>query len=400
MAIVLESLYNKLYEIRVYLIKIGPSRRTGPILQVKSNEANTIYETYTSSLENIDKDIKAGIIKSDCVPAIQKVCEKIVSLYYEILELCNLDLKNPSLEENQSESNTAMSTFDLKTALNLLPNMTNEESVTKQLIDNIEYYDSILTQAGCKQNLINFVLKSRLSQAAKLKLSTQYTSVTELITDMRSELLPQKAAPAIQSKLQNLRQNELSVSDFGKELTELFVDLTISQANGNKDCYKILKPLNEKYAIKRFADGLRNRRLSTIISARNYSSLKDAIQAAQEEEVSTASTSGEIFGMYRRNYYNPNNNRNSRSSYRGSRGNNRFSSYRPRGHRGQYRGWNYQPAWRGQRAPSRPHRGTFVNSNKRYHGTRGPHNMNIMTESDTPTQDTPQENSSNRFFRD
>ncbi|XP_073953485.1 uncharacterized protein [Choristoneura fumiferana] len=356
MAITLESLYNQLKDIRVYLIKIGPSRRTGPILETKSSEANKIYETYQSSLEKIDQEIKAGNIKADCVPVIENVCERIVNLYYEILELCNLDVKNISLENNESESNATMSTFDLKTALSLLPNMTNEESVTKQLIDNIEYYDSILTQANCKQSLINFVLKSRLSQAAKLKLKTEYASVTELITDMRSELLPQKAAPAIQSKLQNLKQNELSVSDFGKQLTELFVDLTISQASGNKDCYKILKPLNEKYAIKRFADGLRNRRLSTIISARNYSSLKDAIQAAQEEEVSTTSTSGEIFGMYRRNYFNPNSTR-SRSGFRGSRGNNRFSSYRPRGHGGQYRGSN-QPSTGFQRPPRRPNRGS------------------------------------------
>ncbi|KAG7295451.1 hypothetical protein JYU34_021634 [Plutella xylostella] len=65
-------------------------------------------------------------------------------------------------------------------------------------------------------------------------------------------------------------------------------------------------------AIKKFADGLRNRRLSTIIAARNFSSLKDAIQAAIDEEVtSSPSTSGTIFGI----------NRPKNSNYRG-RGNN------------------------------------------------------------------------------
>ncbi|KAF9809386.1 hypothetical protein SFRURICE_003483, partial [Spodoptera frugiperda] len=83
--------------------------------------------------------------------------------------------------------------------------------------------------------------------------------------------------------------------DYGKEITEMFVELTIAQSSGNSDCYNILKPLNEKYAIKKFADGLRNRRLSTVITSRNYSSLKDAIQAAMEEDIGSASTSaGEI----------------------------------------------------------------------------------------------------------
>ena len=31
-----------------------------------------------------------------------------------------------------------------------------------------------------------------------------------------------------------MRQNELSIADYGKEITELFVDLTITQANDNE----------------------------------------------------------------------------------------------------------------------------------------------------------------------
>ncbi|CAG9091914.1 unnamed protein product [Plutella xylostella] len=65
----------------------------------------------------------------------------------------------------------------------------------------------------------------------------------------------------------------------------MFVDLTISQADNNPNSYEILRPINEKLAIKRFADGLRNRRLGTIITARNYESLREAIRAAEDEEL-------------------------------------------------------------------------------------------------------------------
>ena len=398
-----ELFWSQLKDIRIYLIKIGPSRRVGAILETKLSEANEIYNNYKSYLESLQKDLDTGIFKSEDVSLIRTSVDKIESLYIDIVNLC--------IRKVKVLSETNMTSFDLKTALNLLPVLTNEETVTKQLIDNIEYYDSILSKPECKQNLINFVLKSRLSQTAKLRLKSHYDTVKELVQDMRMELLPRKAATAIQSKLQKTRQNELSISDYGKELTELFVDLTISQASGDTKSYDILRPINEKFAIKQFADGLRNRRLSTIISARNYDSLKDAIQAAQDEEVSSAAVSGEILGMYKKPYYN--------TGYRGrgypvrhfrSGFNNRSSTYRSRGNYG------YQPrtstrnfSYRGHREQSsRPSRGNFYNS-RRGQGARKNNSVNVFGESSS-NNNTQNDNvnmpqheyssSSNRFFLD
>lgn len=403
MAVELESLYYELKEIRVYLIKIGSSRRKGSVLDYKTNEANKIYERYTNCLLGIDEKIQSNKISVKDVSAIKAISEKIVALYNEILNLCKT---SNILYENVGTESITMATFDLKTALSLLPNLTNDDNITKQLIDNIEYYDTVLKRDECKQNLINFVLKSRLSQVAKLKLNSNYSSVQALVQDMRSELLPKKAAPAIQNKMHRIRQNDLSVSDYGKELTELFVDLTISQANGNTDCYNTLKPINEKYAIKQFADGLRNRRLSTIISARNYISLKDAIQGAQDEEMSTASTSGEILGMSRYKSYNSNY-RGSRSNFRGSRGgfNNKFSTHRAQAHSygNQHRGWNQQNSPRHHGTRGRSNRGTFYNS-RRNQGIRGQRSVHLMTGPENSTQNiaaqNPQPSCSNQFFRD
>lgn len=408
MAILLEDLLKELKVIRDYLIKIGPSRRKGTILETKTSEANKLYERYTNCLSQIDEDIKSGKIISADVPAIENVSEKINQLYYNILELCK-ETPESNIESVVSKSN--MTTFELKTALSLLPVMTDEEGNTKQLIDNIQYYNSILTQTTCKQNLINFVLKSRLSQVAKLKLKEKYSTVDELVKDMQTELLPKKAATAIQSRMQKIRQNELSVSDFGKELSELFVDLTVSQANGNTECYNILKPINEKYAIKQFSDGLRNRRLSTIISARNYSSLKDAVQAALDEETTPTLASGDIMGMSRSNNYNSRNNRGHKRGFMSNRGgyNNRFSSFRPR-YQSQHssgqqnRGWYNQPPARSRGTRGRPHRGTYYNSN-RSQGIRRQHNVHAFTDSvsenQNVTQNVQRENdTSNWFFRD
>lgn len=258
-------------------------------------------------------EIKKGYIGNDETEKINQVCIDFKKLYDEIEYLCN------SSDICISYRKDIIMDFDLKTALSLLPVMTDELHVTKQLIDAIEYYETTLKEAS-KSSLINFVLKSRLSQSAKLRLSPNYDSVSELITDMKKILLPQKSATALQNQLLNCKQNEMSLSDYGNMISELFTELTISQAGDDKDSVKVLKPLNEKLAIKRFADGLRNRRLNTIILARNFDSLKDAIQAAVDEDTSLPSTSQNVMAMR-----SPNNNY--------FRYNNRFfRGYNSRGH--------------------------------------------------------------------
>lgn len=390
MVFILEQLYNELKEIRTYLVKIGPKRRQGSVLKNKISEVENIFQRYSRFLIDLDKEIKRGKIKATDILLITESCKNFETLHKDILVLC---------QSVESKIVVNMNTFNLKTALSLLPIMSDDETSVKQLIDNIQYYDSLLQKTECKQNLINFVLKSRLSQVAKLKLKTEYTGVSNLVADMRSELLPKKAPAAIQNKLFNIKQEELSISEYGKQITELFVDLTISQANGNKESYNILKPLNEKYAIKQFSDGLRNKRLSTIIAARDYTSLKDAIQAAQDEENPIASTSGEILGMTNNSnqFYNS---RYFRNNYRGSRGRynkrwpsdgNRNSNY------SEYQGWFDQPSHRAQNSRGRQHRGRFFNRNR---GNQGISNHNINTISEPQVSNNESEEKLDTFFRD
>lgn len=391
MASVLEQLCEEIKAIRVYLIKIGQSRRKGKILSDKNSEANEIFMRFSNYVNQITNEIKKGKISSGDCELIYKYIERFQSLYTEIIELC------------KSKESNIMASFDLKTALSLLPLMTDEEVVVKQLIDNIEYYNSTLSTPECKKQLINFVLKSRLSQTAKLQLSQSYSTVDDLLCDMKKTLLPQKSAASIQTKLTSMRQNDLSVQDYGKEITELFVQLTISQANGNTDNFNVLKPLNEKYAVKKFADGLRNRRLSTIIAARDFSSLKDAIQAAQDEEIASSTSFGEVLGMY--------NNNNKRFSRRGQRGrsNQRYSQ---RGfHRGAPRGYNHQrggwgqPLERRQQQPTRPRsfRGrSFYNNNARNQrmSYNNVHFAEPEAQPDVPESELETGNNDNKFFRD
>ncbi|OWR41286.1 hypothetical protein KGM_202837A, partial [Danaus plexippus plexippus] len=101
---------------------------------------------------------------------------------------------------------------------------------------------------------------------------------------MKNNLLTKQSATALQLELLQSRQGSQSIEKFGKKLETLFVELSISQADGKEDAYKIFRAVNENLAIQRFTDGLRNSRLSTILAARDYGELKDVIRVAKDEE--------------------------------------------------------------------------------------------------------------------
>lgn len=382
------EILEELKSVRTYLIKIGPSRREGKILETKSQEANDILVKYNKYLDifklNLDQYSREEIT------LINEICIKFNKLYTEICSLCSV--VSATMAEDK---------FDLKIALSMLPIMNDTEEKTKQLIESIEYYDSVLTQPECKSKLICFVLKSRLSQQAKLRMLPKYNTTEDLIKDMRRLLLPIKSYTALQTKLQTCRQNNRTVSDFGKELSEIFVNLTVSQAAGDTNKYEVLRPLNEGLAIKKFADGLRDRRLSTIIAARNFSSLTEAIQAAQDEEVQ--SSSAEMIGTYksfnnrstgqrgRRGQFRPQ--RSYTNGYRGRTSNNnrQNQSFQSPYQRGKYRGNNYRGNnFRG--------RGTF--SRNRGSNFSAHSNVNTMsTETNVGATNNPNTESLSHFFR-
>jgi hypothetical protein len=186
--------------------------------------------------------------------------------------------------------------FDLKTAASLLPIMNGVEDVTKQLIDGIDLYDSLLEDSG-KKSLTNYVLKTRITQNAKIRLQSTYASNQDLIRDIETHFLTKKSAATLSLQLGNIRQNGRSIEDFGRKIEDLLADLTIAQADGNLEAMKILGPVNEKIAINSFANGLNRADLRTIVKSRNFTRLGDAIRGAKDEQLSQDNTSNQVLHM-------------------------------------------------------------------------------------------------------
>lgn len=297
----LQDLYTKLEYIREYLVKIGPERRQKEIAYKKLEEAKSLYKRLDYILSQVNVEIESLKLDRKTIDSLQKISNDIQCVFKKIEALvAYVDSSSQTSIENISEN---MADFDIRTAIALLPVMTGQEQVTKQLIDGIVLYNSMITEKTRNQ-LIEFVLKTRLSANAKLRLKTSYSSAQDLVSDIQKYLLPKKSPQAIQSQLFRAIQGRRSIESFGSELEELFVNLTIAQSDNDSQKFDVLRPINEKTAIKRFADGLTDQRLSTIIASRQFSSLPEAIRAAVDEHT----TSNGDHVMQYRPFYRENNN--------------------------------------------------------------------------------------------
>ncbi|KAG7303047.1 hypothetical protein JYU34_013065 [Plutella xylostella] len=381
----LKEYYEKLVDIRKYLIKKGQSRYKGNVIENKLGESRQIILECETILKRLEKQLKSN----DFI-LVTRTYDKINSLFQEILNLCNFTDKTTKMD------------FDIKTACSLLPVMDGSESTTKRLVDGVEMYADMLDDSG-KLLLITFVLKSRLSENAKLRLNSNNTSVKELIKDLKHRLFTQKSFTAIQTQLLRTKQGSKSIEEYGSELEKLFTDLTITQAEGDTTKYAFLKPLNEKQAVKQFSDGLRNPRLSTIITARNYANLADAIQAAKEEEMTSSSSinTGEVMQFARSTgYYNHGRGRGGSVSrgqgqgrgrgFRTFYNNNRYNnSHRPDYNSNGYGSFN-KPNFNERFQRGNNYRGRFQRPQNIYH---------VNGNEEEPSQSTGENQSTNNFFR-
>lgn len=345
----------------------------------------------------------------NCTQAINKLLELCKTTLNDRLQDISQGLDSTSLHASNSgefqnfsgdlassQLSKMAEKFDLRTASNLLPVMDGTENSTKQLIDTLQWYDSILEETG-KKLLISFVLKTRISQNAKIRLNQNYNTTEELVNDLRKHFLTQKSASSLSVKLNNARQNGQSVEEFGKSIESLFVNLTIAQAGNDEQSFKILQEVNEKIAINAFASGLQNHDLRTIIKARNYSKLNEAISGAKDEILVKHDT--QVFHMrksqnFSRGYFNRGNFR-GRSNFRNNQNfnshNNNSKNFASTSQRNNFQRFNNRGSFNNFRGRQNSRNNNFRNSNR----------LNYMESAENQgNSKASQSNSEKIFFRD
>lgn len=225
-----------------------------------------------------------------------------------------------------------MEQFNFKTAASLLPKLDGKVETVYSLIDGIELYEPSLNEAG-KPLLVNYVLKACILHKDKLRLKFNYGNTADLIKDLKTNFLPRQSAPVLAARLQALRQNNMSIAEYATSIESLMSDLTLAQGGSDPNVTEIFKKANEKLAIDVFANGIRSNELRTIIKARGFESLSEAINAAKDESVRVQQQPAVYHvrgqanfrgrGNYQNTKYRVNNNRNNNNFNRNNNNSNR-----------------------------------------------------------------------------
>lgn len=378
------DLRDKLKYIREYIVKLNVEQRKSRLALEKFVEAQTAYCKLENIVSRVEISLKNTQVSDQEIELIQNRVDEIKDLFRRIRSYFYVE---SSSQTSFKVPSTKMTTeFDLKTALALLPMMNGQEQVTSQLLDGIKLYSNMLDEDSVSK-LIDFVLKTRLSANAKLRLKSSYPTIDSLISDMQKYLIQKKSAVAILSKLHSVEQGNRSIDNFGSELESLFVNLTLSQADGDSEKFNVLRPINEKIAIKRFADGLRDSRLSTIVASRQFESLPEAIRTAVDEQSMSHNYDQAIFNVRRDENYQRKPQRqfhNRRGNYFNFRGNSQY-----RGNYNSKNNYYYKPFTSNARNPSPASnynrsrgRGRGAGSHVHY-GTRQHYNSNNVSQRDS-----------------
>lgn len=170
----LGTIYDGLKYIRTYLIKKGKDRYKGNTIKLKYQETLELKNTFHLLKENLGEIVKN--LSTPDLEIVNKYILKIQELFSEIENLCRIP-------EVENSSFITMEKFCLKTAVSLLPTIDGSESSIIQLIDSVEMYATLIDGSG-QQLLINFVLKTRLNESAKLRMAKSYGSVCALVNDL------------------------------------------------------------------------------------------------------------------------------------------------------------------------------------------------------------------------
>jgi len=334
-------------EISAYLVKIKKDnterRQDKEVTRRRLQNFQALQQGHKSLVELHKVKVENNDISAESLEIIKKFNESIKQKLKEISSILNprltLASDNLTVDKDIIETNISdhkvleMDKFCFKTASSLLPKLNDRTETVNSLIDGIDLYNPSLNVEG-KILLINYVLKACIPYKDRIRLKSSYDNIEQLISDIKLNFLPRQSAPVLASKLQSMRQDNLSIDEYARAIEKLMADLTLAQGGSDPKIIEIFRQENEKVAIDVFTNGVRNTEIRTILKAKGFGSLSEAINVAKDEALRVKQHQPSIFQMrghahssrgrpnFRQNSYNFQNNSRQTGSYDSSRRNN------------------------------------------------------------------------------
>lgn len=418
------QLHNEIRSFRDNLKKDNTARRQD--ISVTNRKLQELYK-----IKIVKRQLEDKYADSNREPEnVDIINEIITKLNVKITEIENhlesrkkeskLDICDPTGSINTSSDHnshtpkllTMSENFDFKTAATLLHKLDGKIESVHQLIQGIELYEPTLCPAA-KPLLLNYVLKVCIPYNDKIRFQSTYAESKSLIADLQKVFLPKHSAPALLFQMQNCKQNNKSIDQYGQLIAELMAKLTLAQAGNANENIEIFRKENEKVAIDVFARGIQNSELRTIIKAQNYQTLNEAINAAKEESVQSPHESAVFhynnYNNQRREnkhkYYHPRNKPNNRSNSNNFQNNKKHSecNYRQnqnfRGGNANYRGRS-RTFYKSNNNNSNKNRSNYQRPNTQQRQFKNQGNVYTVNVLDEPQPSTSDARAEQTFFRE
>lgn len=335
-------------------LKKTPGRiYTAPYILKKVNELKEIkskfIEKYVVLLEN---DAKLACKLKEQFDEVYRTLDKII------------EEKIVKTLEKESRTIKNMATFDITVTLKVVPEFQGDPKNLNNFLNLVEFLHDDLKDNTEKTKLIKFVLKTRLSEKVKNKLSASDTP-TDLVTlksSLQGIFKVNKTPLKIQSELAKAVQGSRPIKDFAEHVENLVAQLNALQIAEQGEAHRgIISKLNDQIGLNAFKNGLQEGIKSTVFAS-TPKTLQDAVKIASEvETIGTARVfnyNSRRFNNFSQNRFRNNNNfqstgtrhyvnqrpqyrnsiNNNNNGYRTNFGNNRRGNFNNRGNNNNRRG--------------------------------------------------------------
>lgn len=189
-----------------------------------------------------------------------------------------------TLDKNLKDNE--MATFDIATTLKVIPEFQGDPKNLNNFLNLIEFLYDDLKDATEKSKLIKFILKTRLAEKVKNKLSITQAP-TDLVTlkkTLQDIFKSGKTPLKIQSELAKVSQGNRPVKDFADQIEDLVSQLNSMQIAEQGETHRgIIAKLNDQIGLNSFKNGL-HENLKTTVFASNPKTLQEAVNTANEAE--------------------------------------------------------------------------------------------------------------------
>ena len=329
----LEDITNLTTELETVIIifKKNPNRQYNkPYILNKLELIRQNYEKYLVVYEYLKDSIKSELLKS--------FEARYLAKYIELKDILNkhsetaLDLTINTNNIKEDNNLVKMASFDIMHTVKLVPEFNGESSQLTNFLNLVEYVNDTLKDDD-KKKLIEFVIKTKLSEKARKKIASniKIEDFEQLRNIFEKTFKSNRSALVVQTELMSTTQGKNTLTSYINKVQNLTFELSNLQMAHRSQLEKdVITVMNEQMASNIFKKGLSEPIRSVVLSAR-VETLQNAIDIACEAEASKFDAN--VYN-YRASSYQ----RNVNSNGRGYSANTRYNNNR--GHRGNNNNYN------------------------------------------------------------